>query len=92
MVDGPDNPDPSDCTDCSRNRIGHRRLLTFIAILAGKLPPGQRDKGHIVGLLLALPIRLGLLFAMSWIIRLRRATRQSHRRGRNRQNSAELAF
>ena len=44
--------------------------LVFIAILADKLPPEQRDKARIVGLSLALFMRLGLLFAISWLVTL----------------------
>ncbi len=35
--------------------------LVFIAILADKLPPKQRDKARLLGLSLALIMRLGLL-------------------------------
>jgi len=41
--------------------------LIFIAILAEKLPPHQRDKARIIGLSLALFMRLGLLTVISWI-------------------------
>ncbi len=44
--------------------------LVFIAILADKLPPEQRDKARVVGLSLALVMRLGLLFAISWLVTL----------------------
>ena len=44
--------------------------LVFIAILADKLPPEQRDKARILGLSLALVMRLGLLFAISWLVTL----------------------
>ncbi|HET8807199.1 MAG TPA: TerC family protein, partial [Methylophaga sp.] len=44
--------------------------LVFIAILADKLPPHQRDKARIIGLSLALIMRLGLLFAISWMVTL----------------------
>lgn len=44
--------------------------LVFIAILADKLPPSQRDKARIIGLGLALIMRIGLLMAMSWLITL----------------------
>ncbi|RZG66587.1 TerC family protein [Acinetobacter bouvetii] len=44
--------------------------LVFIAILAEKLPPKQRDKARVVGLSLALFMRLGLLFAISWLVTL----------------------
>ncbi|WP_459614980.1 TerC family protein [Bordetella sp. 2513F-2] len=44
--------------------------LIFIAILADKLPPAQRDRARIVGLSLALVMRLGLLSVMSWLVTL----------------------
>lgn len=44
--------------------------LIFIAILADKLPPHQRDKARVIGLSLALIMRLGLLTVMSWLIAL----------------------
>ncbi|KRE88360.1 hypothetical protein ASG87_07030 [Frateuria sp. Soil773] len=44
--------------------------LVFVAILADKLPPAQRDRARILGLTLALLMRLGLLGAMSWLVRL----------------------
>ena len=45
-------------------------ILVFIAILAEKLPPEQRDKARVIGLSLALIMRLGLLFAISWLVTL----------------------
>ncbi|WP_434662809.1 TerC family protein [Aeromonas sp. NJAU223] len=44
--------------------------LVFIAILVKKLPPAQRDKARIIGLSLALLMRLGLLSIMSWLVTL----------------------
>ena len=44
--------------------------LIFIAILADKLPPGQRDRARIIGLSLALLMRLGLLASISWVMSL----------------------
>src|SRR5690606_7527902 len=44
--------------------------LIFIAILAEKLPPHQRDRARVIGLLLALIMRLGLLTAISWLVTL----------------------
>jgi CBS domain containing-hemolysin-like protein len=44
--------------------------LVFIAILANKLPPHQRTKARNLGLGLALIMRLGLLFVMSWLVTL----------------------
>jgi len=46
--------------------------LIFIAILADKLPPAQRDRARIMGLSLALIMRLGLLSLMSWLVTLTR--------------------
>ncbi|PWC20725.1 hypothetical protein DDT52_08410 [Brenneria roseae subsp. roseae] len=46
--------------------------LVFIAILADKLPPRQRDKARIIGLSLALLMRLGLLSLISWMVTLTR--------------------
>jgi len=44
--------------------------LVFIAILADKLPPKQRDKARVIGLSLALVMRLGLLSLISWMVTL----------------------
>ncbi|MDO5666476.1 MAG: TerC family protein [Alcaligenaceae bacterium] len=44
--------------------------LVFIAILADKLPPHQRDKARVLGLSLALLMRLGLLFTIAWLVTL----------------------
>lgn len=44
--------------------------LVFIAILADKLPPHQRDKARLIGLSLALFMRLGLLASISWMVTL----------------------
>lgn len=46
--------------------------LIFIAILAEKVPPEQRDRARIIGLSLALLMRLGLLTAISWLVGLTR--------------------
>lgn len=42
--------------------------VVFISILAGKLPVEQQKRARLVGLSLALVLRIGLLFAASWII------------------------
>ena len=42
--------------------------IVFIAILAGKLPEGQRKKARRNGLLLALVSRIALLFSLSWVL------------------------
>ncbi|WP_343182363.1 TerC family protein [Buchnera aphidicola] len=42
--------------------------VIFIAILAGKLPPKERDKARLIGLGLSLTMRLILLLLISWII------------------------
>ncbi|HEU4507637.1 MAG TPA: TerC family protein, partial [Pyrinomonadaceae bacterium] len=44
--------------------------IVFISILAGKLPRDQQRKARLVGLGLAMFMRVGLLFSLSWIIRL----------------------
>jgi CBS domain containing-hemolysin-like protein len=46
--------------------------LVFIAILADKLPPKQRDKARLIGLSLALVMRLVLLSVISWMVTLTR--------------------
>lgn len=42
--------------------------LIFIAILADRLPPQQRDRARVIGLLGALGMRLALLASMSWMM------------------------
>ncbi|MDP1109386.1 TerC family protein, partial [Klebsiella pneumoniae] len=42
--------------------------LVFIAILVNKLPPALRDRARMIGLGLALLMRMVLLAAMSWLI------------------------
>ena len=44
--------------------------LVFIAILAEKLPPEQRNKARIIGLVLALGMRLILLASIAWVVTL----------------------
>lgn len=44
--------------------------IIFISILAGKLPPDQQRKARNLGILLAMVMRLGLLVAISWIMKL----------------------
>ncbi|HLT99609.1 MAG TPA: TerC family protein [Burkholderiaceae bacterium] len=44
--------------------------LIFIAILVEKLPPRERDRARVVGLSLALLMRLVLLSVMSWLVTL----------------------
>ena len=44
--------------------------LVFIAILADKLPPHLRDRARLIGLALALLMRLGLLASMAWLVTL----------------------
>jgi predicted tellurium resistance membrane protein TerC len=45
--------------------------IIFISILAGKLPVHQQEKARRIGLTLALLIRIGLLFSISWIVGLK---------------------
>ncbi len=42
--------------------------IIFIAILCGRLPAAQRDKARIVGLALAMFMRIGLLFCIRWVM------------------------
>jgi len=44
--------------------------LVFIAILAEKLPPAQRDRARVTGLVLAMLMRLVLLASISWLVTL----------------------
>ena len=44
--------------------------LIFIAILADKLPPKERDRARVIGLSLALLMRLALLSGISWLFQL----------------------
>ena len=44
--------------------------VIFLSILAGKLPPEQRGRARTVGLALAMLMRLALLGALSWIVKL----------------------
>jgi predicted tellurium resistance membrane protein TerC len=44
--------------------------LIFIAILAGRLPPSERDRARRIGLAGAFVSRMGLLGTISWIVRL----------------------
>jgi predicted tellurium resistance membrane protein TerC len=44
--------------------------VIFISILADKLPANQRDKARIIGLSLAMIMRIALLFSINWIANL----------------------
>jgi predicted tellurium resistance membrane protein TerC len=44
--------------------------IVFISILVAKLPDAQRERARRVGLALALLMRIGLLFTITWIMRL----------------------
>lgn len=44
--------------------------IIFIAILVGKLPQKERDKGRIIGLSLAMATRVLLLLSLFWIMKL----------------------
>ena len=46
--------------------------VVFISILTTRLPVSQRDRVARIGLLLAMVMRVGLLFAISWIMSLNR--------------------
>ncbi|MGE0481563.1 MAG: TerC family protein, partial [Phycisphaerae bacterium] len=44
--------------------------IIFISILTGRLPAHQQAKARQIGLLLAMGMRIALLLAITWIIRL----------------------
>ncbi|MGZ6124363.1 MAG: TerC family protein [Myxococcales bacterium] len=44
--------------------------IVFIAILVGRVAEGKRERVRRIGISLALLIRIGLLFALSWLMRL----------------------
>jgi predicted tellurium resistance membrane protein TerC len=44
--------------------------VIFISILAGRLPREQQGRARYIGLMLAMVMRIALLFSLSWIIRL----------------------
>jgi predicted tellurium resistance membrane protein TerC len=44
--------------------------IIFISILSGKLPKSEQPRARSIGLALALVMRLGLLFTISWMMRL----------------------
>lgn len=46
--------------------------VVFLTILAGRLPPAEQPRARRVGLAFALVTRLGLLFAISWVMGLTR--------------------
>lgn len=46
--------------------------IVFISILSGKLPPHQRKKARLIGLSLAMFMRILLLFSITWIMGLTR--------------------
>ncbi|MFL6570522.1 MAG: TerC family protein, partial [Burkholderiales bacterium] len=44
--------------------------LIFFAILSDKLPPAQRERARVIGLSLALFMRLALLASITWVMSL----------------------
>ena len=44
--------------------------IIFISILVGRLPPGQRQRARVIGLGLAMVMRIGLLLSLAWMMRL----------------------
>ncbi len=46
--------------------------IIFISIIAGKLPPEQRERGRRVGLVLALVLRIVMLLLLGFILRLQK--------------------
>src|SRR5438045_3275792 len=46
--------------------------IIFISILVGRLPPKDRQRARLIGLTLAMAMRIGLLLSLAWMIRLTR--------------------
>ena len=44
--------------------------IIFLSIMTGKLPPEKQPKARVIGLLLAMLMRVVLLFSLTWIMRL----------------------
>ena len=44
--------------------------IIFISILVGRLPPAQRARARIIGLGLAMVMRIGLLLSLAWMMQL----------------------
>ena len=44
--------------------------IIFISILVGRLPPEQRSRARIIGLALAMVMRIALLLSLTWMMRL----------------------
>ena len=44
--------------------------IVFISLIAGRLPQHQQQRGRGIGLTLALLVRIGLLFSISWLTHL----------------------
>lgn len=47
--------------------------IIFISIIAGKLPRAKQGKARAIGLMMALVMRVALLFSISWIVQLKDA-------------------
>lgn len=47
--------------------------IIFISIIAGKLPRARQGKARAIGLMMALVMRVALLFSISWIVGLKEA-------------------
>lgn len=45
--------------------------IVFVSILTGRLPQEQRSKGRRIGLLMAMGMRIALLFSISWVMGLK---------------------
>ena len=42
--------------------------IVFISILVGRLPPHQRARGRLIGLSLAMIMRIVLLLSLAWVM------------------------
>src|SRR5262249_764474 len=44
--------------------------IIFISILVGRLPPRERQKARVIGLALAMMLRIALLLSLAWMMQL----------------------
>ena len=44
--------------------------IIFLSILVSRLPPELQQRGRLIGLAFAMLTRIGLLFSITWLIRL----------------------
>jgi predicted tellurium resistance membrane protein TerC len=52
--------------------------VLVIAILSNRLPPDQRDKARLIGLTLAMGVRVAMLFGVTWLLELNVPLREQY--------------